>query len=72
MQSKKHSAIESMVNVLIGYSVAILSQLIIFPFFDIIIPIQDNLLIGVWFTVISLIRSYIVRRWFTKRTCKNL
>ena len=68
MQSKKHSLIESITNIFIGYSVAIASQLAIFPLFDIHIPLSDNLAIGLWFTVISLVRSYVIRRCFTKRT----
>jgi len=67
MQPRIHSLIESFVNVLIGYVVAISSQLLIFPLFNINIPLSDNLLIGVYFTVISLARSYAVRRWFNKR-----
>jgi len=65
VQSRKHSFIESVTNVSIGYLVALASQLIIFPVFDIHVSIMDNLLIGAWFTVISIIRSYAVRRWFT-------
>ncbi len=68
MQTKKHSFIESLVNVLIGYLVAVGSQMVIFPMFGIHIPIADNFLMGLWFTVISIIRSYAVRRWFTKKT----
>jgi hypothetical protein len=68
MQSKWHSAIESMTNVAIGYGVALASQLLIFPFYDIDISLQDNIAIGVWFTLISLVRSYVIRRYFTKRT----
>ncbi len=68
MQSKWHSAIESMTNVAIGYGVALASQLLIFPFYDIDISLQDNIVIGVWFTLISLVRSYVIRRYFTKRT----
>jgi len=66
-QSKKHSLVESVTNVAIGYSVAIISQLLIFPVFDIRIPLFDNLMIGAWFTVISLGRSYVIRRWFNSR-----
>ncbi len=66
IQSKKHSFIESVTNVLIGYLVAISSQLLIFPSFDIYISISDNLAIGAWFTVISIARSYVIRRWFTR------
>lgn len=60
--------IESCINVAIGYAVALLSQLLIFPMYGIHIPLSDNIGIGLWFTVISIIRSYAVRRWFTKRT----
>jgi hypothetical protein len=72
MQSKKHSVIESMANVAIGYMVALLSQLVVFPMFDIHIPLSSNLAITAWFTVISLIRSYVVRRWFNKIQARNL
>jgi uncharacterized membrane protein YbhN (UPF0104 family) len=57
-----------MTNVFIGYGVAVLSQLIVFPMFEIRLPFTDNLLIGAWFTAISVARSYAVRRWFTRRT----
>ena len=68
MQTRQYSFIESITNVAIGYAVALGSQLIIFPVFDIHIPIQDNIMIGAWFTVISILRSYAIRRIFTKRT----
>lgn len=67
MQSKKHSMIESLTNVMIGYVVALLSQLAVFPLFNIHIPFSDNLLITAYFTLISLVRSYIVRRYFNKK-----
>lgn len=68
MQSKTHSVMESLANTVIGYVVAVASQLMVFPMFDIHIPLQDNLLIGLWFTAISLARGYLVRRWFVRRT----
>lgn len=67
MQTKYQSFIESLTNILIGYLTALLSQLIIFPLFNIDVTFQDNLLIGLYFTIISLIRSYLVRRYFNKR-----
>jgi hypothetical protein len=71
MQSKTHSMLESMTNTVIGYVVAVASQLAIFPLFDIHIPFHDNLMIGVWFTAISLARGYLVRRWFVKRSVRT-
>jgi len=66
MQSKKFSLIESISNVCIGYFVALISQLIIFPLFGLNVTFQDNILIGLWFTLISICRSYILRRVFNK------
>lgn len=66
LQSKTQSIIESISNVVIGYIVALLSQIIVFPMFGIHIPLSDNIAIGLWFTVISIVRSYIVRRLFNK------
>ena len=64
MQTKFHSFIEVMTSTLIGYIVAILSQIVIFPLFDIEVAFSDNFIIAGWFTVISIIRGYVVRRWF--------
>lgn len=66
-QSRTASLIESVFNVVIGYGVALASQLIIFPMFGIYLPLSDNLAIGAWFTIISLVRSYAIRRWFNAR-----
>ncbi len=71
-QSKKGSLIEVCVNTAIGYSVALLSQRIIFPLFGIELNAGENALMALVFTSISLIRGYMVRRtfnhfgWFTK------
>jgi len=63
-QSRFMSFVEAMTNVAIGYSVALLSQLIVFPLVGIHISLSTNILIGAIFTVISIVRSYIVRRGF--------
>jgi hypothetical protein len=66
-QTKLGSLIESIMNILIGYGVALISQILVFPMFDIHVSLETNLWIGAWFTVISLVRSYVIRRWFNKR-----
>lgn len=68
MQSRFHSFLESLVNIAIGYGIAIISQLLVFPLFDIIIPLSSNLAIGACFTIISLLRSYTIRRFFNHKT----
>jgi hypothetical protein len=64
MQTRMMSAIESAANVGVGYGVALLSQIVVFPMFGIHVPLSTNLWIGAWFTAISLARSYVLRRWF--------
>lgn len=67
-QSRIGSLIESGTNIAIGYGIALASQLVIFPLYGVHIPLSDNIMIGAWFTVISLARSYAIRRWFNGKT----
>lgn len=69
-QSRLSSLLESCLNILIGYLIAVGGQLLIFPLFSIHIPLHDNLLIGGCFTGISLVRSYLIRRWFNGLACR--
>lgn len=74
-QSRLESLLESLANICIGYCIALASQLVLFPLFGIHIPLSTNLWIGFWFTLISLVRSYALRRWFNarlKRAIHNL
>ena len=63
-QSRRWSFFESCVNVAVGYGVAVLAQVLVFPLFGIRVSLADNLLIGVVFTLVSLARSYALRRVF--------
>lgn len=67
MQSRIGSLFESAANIVIGFCVALISQLLVFPLFGIDIPFSSNLGISAWFTAISLVRSYVIRRWFNAR-----
>jgi len=64
MQTRTQSLIESAINVAIWYGVALAAQIAVFPMFGIRIQMRDNLLIGAIFTVVSIVRSYAVRRLF--------
>ena len=66
MQSKQRSLVESIANILVGVGVALGSQYLIFPMFDIAIGLSSHLGITAWFTAISLVRSYLIRRFFTQ------
>ena len=63
-QSRLMSLVESLANVLVGYGVAVLTQVVVFPLFGLHVPLADNLLIGIVFTGVSLVRSYALRRSF--------
>jgi hypothetical protein len=65
-QSRFMSFIESTVNILVGLAINMTAQYFIFPLFGIHIPMWKNAGIAFIFTFISLLRSYIIRRWFNK------
>jgi uncharacterized membrane protein (DUF485 family) len=66
MQTRRQSALESFVNVAVGYGVALASQLIVFPLLGIEVKLSQNITIGIIFTVVSLVRSYVLRRIFNR------
>ena len=63
-QSRLMSLVESLANVLVGYGVAMITQVLVFPMFGLAVTIAENLLIGLVFTGVSLVRSYALRRSF--------
>lgn len=65
-QSRKQSVLEAIINVLVGYGIGTLSQMFIFPIFGIELPLRSNLIIAALFTVVSLVRSYLIRRLFNR------
>lgn len=66
-QTKLQSFVEAVFNTAIGFVVAMASQILVFPLFGIHVPIETNLGISAWFTLISVVRSYVIRRWFNDR-----
>ena len=66
MQSRRKSLIEAITNVVVGYGLAICTQIVVFPWFDLQVSFRDNLAIGAMFVMISLLRSYALRRLFER------
>jgi len=66
-QSRLGSFIEAWINVLIGFSINFIANLIIFPIFGWQISLMENLGLGAIYTIISVARSYAIRRWFNAR-----
>ena len=58
------SMVEAAANVVIGYAIAVATQVVVFPIFGIHITLADDLAIGLVFAVVSLARGFILRRVF--------
>ena len=63
-QTRTMSVVETITNVAIGLVVSFLSQVVIFKYYDIHISLAQNLELTLYFTVVSIIRSYVLRRFF--------
>jgi len=63
-QSRVMSFIEATTNVVVGYVLAIATQLAVFPLFGIEAALGEHLAIGLAFLAVSLARSYLLRRLF--------
>lgn len=63
-QSRLMSLIEAVANVAVGYGVAVMTQLLVFPWFGLPARVSDALAIGAIFTVVSIVRSFALRRLF--------
>lgn len=72
MQSRKGSFVESVANVLIGYGIAVGAQMVIFPQFNVHLAHSEHFLMGGLFTIVSLVRSYILRRFFNYLHIKGI
>lgn len=63
-QSRLMSMVEAITNVIVGYGVAVVTQILIFPIFGLHATLAQNLQMGLLFTGVSIIRSFLLRRLF--------
>ena len=66
-QTRLGSLLESCANIAIGFSINWVANLLILPLFGFHVTGGQAFWIGVWFTAISLARSYLLRRYFEAR-----
>lgn len=66
MQSRLMSGVETAVSTGIGFAVALLTQILVFPLFDLHPSLGENIAITWIFTGVSLLRGYVVRRLFAR------
>lgn len=71
MQSRAHSAFEAVANVALGYGVAVGANMLIMPAFGYAVTAAHAAGMGVLFTVVSLVRSYALRRAFNALTARH-
>ena len=63
-QARLISFVESWVNVFAGFWINFSANLLILPLFGFHISLTSNYLMGLLYTLISVGRSYFIRRWF--------
>ena len=63
-QSRAMSLVEAVANGVVGYGVAVVTQMLVFPVFGLQTTLVQNLKLGGLFTVVSIARSFALRRVF--------
>jgi len=72
MQKAKHSLIETLAGTAIGFVVSVLGwEFVVKPVWGIQTAFVENLSITLFFTVLSIARGYVVRRFFNQLHNKN-
>lgn len=67
MQTQKQSFIEAITNTAVGFGISLAATFVVFPLVGVATTPFKNVLITIFFTVISILRGYIVRRWFNSK-----
>ena len=70
-QSRALSFIEAATNVVVGYVLAIATQLVVFPLFGLEAALGEHMAIGTAFVALSLARGYLLRRLFERIRVAN-
>lgn len=63
-QSRRMSLVESITNVVVGLLVSVLFLELVLPLWGVQLAVSSNVVISLLFTVVSLLRSYLLRRLF--------
>ena len=67
MRSKKDSFIETLTSVFVGWLIGVILNMLGLPLFDYNITVIDSLWVSLIFTVVSVIRGYVIRRFFNSK-----
>jgi hypothetical protein len=66
-QSVRESIIESWTNIAVGFGINYVANLVVLPLAGLRVTVGDAFWIGCVFTAISIMRSFVIRRWFNHR-----
>ena len=65
-QSRTMSLVEAIANIAVGFWVAVATQRLVFPLFGVDTAFTTDLAIGALMTIVSVVRSYLMRRLFER------
>jgi hypothetical protein len=63
-QSKFMSMLESVINIAVGFGIGLIAQIVFLPMLGVAVSLRQNLIFAAIMTVISIARSYALRRVF--------
>lgn len=66
------SALEAATNVVVGFAFALVTQFTVFPMLGLAVSVTNNLILGGIFTVVSMVRSFTLRRMFEALRLRSL
>lgn len=70
-QSKLASFVEAVVNTGVGLLIAVVATQLICLLNDIPMTLENNLVLTFWMTIISVVRSYVIRRMWNAEFWKR-
>lgn len=65
-QTRVGSLIEALVNTGVGFLISVAFSAVIYPLYGWKPSLATNMQITLWFTILSIARGYVLRRFFTK------
>lgn len=66
-QSRRASIVEAWLNIAIGFGINFAANLVFLPLVGVNVTMAQNLWLGAIYTSVSVVRSYVIRRWFNAR-----
>lgn len=67
-QSKRNSVLEAVTSTAVGFLVTWFAGLLIYPLAGVQVNVTQNTVVVLLFTIVSLVRGYVLRRIFNRYT----